>query len=91
MTAPGRIQGFLRHFAAKYPGAWMQFDHFRAARGKELSDWPDWCWCPLSAAYAIVSERCIGTGGRIPVMLLSDVGTSKVNPQPLFGGAFFMP
>lgn len=39
-----------------YPEAWQKFDMFRAMRGKDgLSDWPEWCYCPLAAAYAIVS------------------------------------
>lgn len=74
-NSPDRIRGYLSFFAKRYPGAWKDFELFRAGRGKDLSPWPDWCWCPLSAAHAIVSERCIGTGGQIPAVLLSDVGT----------------
>jgi len=46
----------------KYPDSWKLFDQFRADRGKGLPNWPNWCFCPLAAAYAIVSgggkNRC---------------------------------
>jgi len=45
----------LRIASTLYPQAWKQFDHFRQLRGGELPDWPEWCYCPLAAAYAIVS------------------------------------
>ena len=38
-----------------YPQAWKQVDIFRASRSKDVPAWPDWCFLPLSAAYAIVS------------------------------------
>ena len=39
-----------------YPQAWQQFDVFRQMRGKDgFDNWPEWCYCPLAAAYAIVS------------------------------------
>ena len=33
----------LDNFSRLYPDAWKQVDEFRA-RGKELGDWPDWCF-----------------------------------------------
>jgi hypothetical protein len=39
----------------EYPDAWVQADEFRAGRGVDLPTWPDWCYLPLAAAYAIVS------------------------------------
>lgn len=45
----------LRHASKRYPEAWRQFDQFRQDRGKQgLPDWPEWCYCPMAAAYAIV-------------------------------------
>lgn len=39
-----------------YPDAAKAGDDFRAGRGRDgLPDWPDWCYLPLAAAYAIVS------------------------------------
>lgn len=48
----------LAAFGKKFPDAWRRYDEFRAARGKDLPDWPAWCWCPMAAAYGVVS------GGR---------------------------
>lgn len=40
----------------QYPNAWRIAGGFLAARGKEVPDWPGWCYLPLSAWYAIVAE-----------------------------------
>lgn len=69
---PGRIQGHIRNYAKKYPGAWKKFELFRADRGRDLPDWPDWCWCPLAAAYAIVGLQF--EGGKVPIEHMTDVG-----------------
>lgn len=69
---PDRLRGYIRHFAAKYPNAWQQFDYYRSLRGKELPDWPAWCWCPLAAAYAIVSG---GGDNKVRPSQIADVGT----------------
>lgn len=42
--------------ARKYPKGWKQVDKFRASRGKDIEQWPDWCFLPLAGAYAIVSN-----------------------------------
>lgn len=58
-----RPREHLRAAGQLYPQAWKQVDLFRASRGKEIPTWPDWCFLPLSAAYAIV---CADMGvGRI--------------------------
>ena len=54
-----------------YPGAWKQSDDFRAGRGVDLPDWPDWCYLPLAASYAIVSADA-GVD-RLSPELISDV------------------
>jgi hypothetical protein len=44
------------HAASRlYPNAWKQIDIFRRDRGKDLPDWPDWCFLPMAAWYSIVS------------------------------------
>lgn len=40
--------------AREYPTAWRQVDLFRAARGKDIPMWPDWCFLPLGGSHAIV-------------------------------------
>jgi hypothetical protein len=38
-----------------YPGCWKQLDDFRQHKGKQLPDWPSWCFAPMAACYAIAS------------------------------------
>lgn len=79
-----RLASHLAVANRKYPRAWRQLDEFRARR-KELGDWPDWCFCPLSGAYAIVSGgrelRALGhyTGDedidqRMPIIDVARIG-----------------
>jgi hypothetical protein len=44
----------LRAVSRDYPGCWKAYDGFRQDR-RELGDWPEWCYCPMAAAYAIAS------------------------------------
>lgn len=54
-----------------YPGAWRLYDQFRQDRGRDgLPDWPDWCYCPLAGAYAVVSG---GGDNRVPDHMVGDV------------------
>ena len=54
-----RPMNHLRVYGKRYRGAWKQFERFVADRGAEdFTDWPDWCYCPMAAAHAIV------TGGQ---------------------------
>lgn len=55
-NAVARCADHLRVAAQRYPKAWRQIDTFRARR-EEFGDWPPWCFCPLSGAYAIVCDQ----------------------------------
>jgi len=50
----------LRALQNDYPRIWDQVADFRSRKGSDLGDWPDWCYLPLAAAYAIASQ-----GGRL--------------------------
>lgn len=50
-----RPEKILAKISSKYPQAWKQIDLFLEAKGKDIPKWPDWCFMPLAAAYAIVS------------------------------------
>lgn len=50
-----RAKNHLVSISKKYPNCWRTFDEFRASRGVDLPNWPDWCYAPMAAAYAIVS------------------------------------
>jgi len=69
----------VRHLHAAgrlYPNAWKQVDLFRKDRGKDLPEWPEWCFLPLAAWYAIVSEGGVMPPDRVPdVGRLGAVGT----------------
>ncbi len=66
-----RARQALVQGGSDYPGAWKAADNFRAAKGEPGFDWPDWCFLPLAAAYAIVSG---GGQNRVPLTLAGDVG-----------------
>lgn len=51
-----RPQQILKEIGRKYPQAWQQVKLFRAGKGKTLPDWPDWCYIPLAAGMAIVTQ-----------------------------------
>lgn len=63
-----RPEQMLRAMTAKYPGAWQWFEQCRRDRGTEaLPDtWPDWCWCPMAAAFAWVTRDVGGNPMRLP-------------------------
>lgn len=67
-----RPREHLKAAAMVYPGAWKQVDQFRAGRGHDgLPDWPEWCFLPLAAAYAIVSG---GGDNQVSPEMAGDVG-----------------
>jgi hypothetical protein len=71
MTEIPRPLHHLRAAGKLYPGAWKKYDQYRQDRGKGgLPDWPAWCYCPMAAAYAIVSG---GGDNRVPLHLMADV------------------
>lgn len=54
MTQSRPIQN-LNAAIRQYPETGRLVDEFRAGRGKGLPNWPDWCFLPMAAWYAIVS------------------------------------
>jgi hypothetical protein len=71
-SQPPRPRQHLIAAGKLYPGAWRQTDEFRAARGKTVPDWPEWCYLPLSAWYAIISADA--RLQRLTPVLAGDVG-----------------
>lgn len=51
-----RPKEILTAIGKKWPQAWNQVKKFRAGKGKDLPNWPDWCYLPLAAGYAIVTQ-----------------------------------
>lgn len=46
----------LKEISRSFPQAWEQVKRFRAGKGKDLPDWPDWCYIPLAAGVAIATQ-----------------------------------
>jgi len=65
-----RPQEHLQVAGKLYPNAWKQVDMFRASKGVDLPDWPDWCFAPMAVAYAIASG---GGDNRLGLSEVSDV------------------
>ncbi|MEL0637665.1 hypothetical protein V6259_12930 [Marinomonas sp. TI.3.20] len=63
-----RPQYHLAAAGKMYPNAWRQVNIFRKSKGKDLPDWPSWCFLPMAATYSIVSE-----GGAMAPERLGDV------------------
>ena len=65
----------LDHLAAfewLYPEAWRLVGRVRSSKGKSgLPDWPDWCFLPMVAVYAIVGKEA--NVDRLPPHLVPDV------------------
>jgi hypothetical protein len=50
-----RPQQHVAEVARRHPGIWKAVDAFRASRGRDLPEWPMWCYLPLAGAYAIAT------------------------------------
>lgn len=48
-----RLAAHLRECNRRYPQAWRQIDRCRNQRD-EVGGWAEWCFCPMSASWAIV-------------------------------------
>ncbi len=60
LTQSPRPSRYLAAVSAAYPHAWRQYAKVLDGR-QSLGDWPAWCFCPLAAAYAVVTA-----GGDLP-------------------------
>lgn len=47
---------WLSEYGRRYPGAWRRFEEMRSERGRSLPTWPTWCYAPLAAGMAVVSD-----------------------------------
>ena len=77
MTDSPRPKKHLDFYSRQYPGIWRLVDQFRSVRGKDLPDWPDWCFLPISGIYAIVVHQAgytnIDLHDPIQRLLLNDI------------------
>lgn len=61
---PRRPETYLTEYAKRFPDCWRQFDGFFELRDQNQQTWPDWCFCPMAGAHAIVFHS--GTQGVGP-------------------------
>jgi len=45
----------LAELSRRMPTVWEQIKYFRKGKGKDLPDWPDWCYVPIAGGYAIAT------------------------------------
>ena len=46
----------LHAVGRRFPEMWRRYDYLLSERGRSLPDWPQWCHCPMAAAYSVVSD-----------------------------------
>lgn len=51
-----RARAILDGFSKIYPGVWQSVDAFRALKGQNDFEWPDWCFMPNSTFVHIVKN-----------------------------------
>ena len=67
-----RPSDHLNNINRKYSKGYGLIDEIRKDRGKDLPNWPKWCFMPMAGFYAVISKA---TGyDRLPPELISDVG-----------------
>ena len=57
-----RPQQHLIDLARCYPQLGQQVDNLRKQRGKDMPDWPDWCFLPMAAFYPLAHARYRSAG-----------------------------
>jgi hypothetical protein len=51
-----RPRNYLHVIGQRYPKAWEWVDQLRSRRGKDLENWPDWCYVPMAGCNGIVCK-----------------------------------
>lgn len=57
MKTQDRLITHLRSAAHYYPNAWALADEWRQDKGKDLPNWPDWCFFPMAGWYSAVCNE----------------------------------
>lgn len=62
-----RALEWLHNYGRRYPKAWEQYAKYQEQHKlkgwrvietvEPFPNWPDWCWCPLAGAHAIIAEQ----------------------------------
>jgi hypothetical protein len=71
---PDRPIKIMREELRGYPGASRMVEQYLLERGRELPDWPAWCFLPMAGWYQILCEEMgvdrlgLSTGNKLPVV-----------------------
>ena len=69
----------LKQVTAKYPSAWAKLDDFHNSNGKDnLPSWPDWCYAPMAASIAVVTNGAPKTMDNEEFFMDSVIETQQV-------------
>jgi hypothetical protein len=72
-------QQVVREIGKEIPNVWEQVKIFRAGKGKDLPDWPDWCYVPMAVSVAIATH---GNDSLLPQASLA-----RLNPAVITAAA----
>lgn len=75
-----RPKQILKEIGRRWPQSWQQVKSFRAGKGKDLPDWPDWCYIPVAAGVAIATQ---GIDSRLQQAMLDP----KLSPAVITAAA----
>jgi hypothetical protein len=48
--------GYVADYGKRYLGLWRTLDDFRQKRAKGLPTWEEWCYTPIHAAFAFLTN-----------------------------------
>jgi len=55
-TSPLKPKQLLTELSRRMPTVWEQIKRLRKGKGKDLPDWPEWCYMPIAGGYAIATD-----------------------------------
>lgn len=57
MNTLERIQAHMKSFSSAFPGCWKTMEAIRHGKGHAFLQWPSWCFLPIAAGMATVTEN----------------------------------
>lgn len=73
----------MRKVEGEYPEAWDQMVYFHSLRGSEPDmQWPEWCYSPMAAASAIVTNSPVPDFSEKAFFVLQILGKSVQQTVP---------
>ena len=82
ILTPDYVARPLRHLhslPARYPRIWQQIDDLRSRRGKDLPDWPQWCFMPMAGAHAVATQGTDEPAPGVDVAVIAALAAWRVS------------